>query len=96
MLSEWSFVVCQAILHIDGYVEDLEPSFLSASGGNSLVLGSVTNIALVYDIVLKEMIEQALCRSCHVCFISWVLIRGYGTVRSLIDCTCHTKWSRRI
>lgn len=68
---------------------------LSASGGTSTVLRSVTNIAFSHDIDLKEVIEQALGRNCYICLISWVLAVAYDdalTNRS----TCHTKYSRRI
>lgn len=40
-------------------------------------LGPAMNIALIYDIILKKIIEQALGRNCHVCLISWVLARAW-------------------
>lgn len=55
VLSKWYFVVCEAILHVDGYIEDLEPLFCQLQV--VLVLRSVTNIAVIYDIVLEEIIE---------------------------------------
>lgn len=44
----------------------------SASNGTSSVLGPVTYITIVYNIVIEEIIKQALGRTCHVWLISWV------------------------
>lgn len=54
-------------------------------------LGPATDIALIYDIVLKEINEQALGRKCHICPISLAEAGAYRTTRSPIDSTCHTK-----
>lgn len=93
MISKWYLVVCEAILHIDGYIEDLEPLFHQHKV--VLVLRSITNIAFIYDIVLKKIIEQTLGRNCHVYLISWELTKACGTTCSPINSTCHTKCSWR-
>ena len=47
--------MCEAFLHVDGYIEDLEPFFCQLQVVP--VLRSVTNIAVIYDIVFEEIIE---------------------------------------
>ena len=93
MLSKWYLVVCEAILHVNGYIEDLEPLFHQLK--KVPVLRSITNIAFIYNIVLEEIVEQTLGCNCHICLISWVLAKACGTPYSPIDSTCHIKCSRR-
>ena len=47
--------MCEAILHVDGYIEDLET--LSCQLEVVPVLRSITNIAFIYNIILKKIIE---------------------------------------
>ena len=56
MLSKWYFAVCEAILHVDGYIEDLEPLFCQLNVAP--VLKSVTNIALSMILSLTRLLSR--------------------------------------
>lgn len=74
MLTKGQFVLLEAVLHVNRYIENLEPWFSSASGATSPALRSNTNIAIIHDIIFEEVIEQFLSRDSHICAISWALV----------------------